>query len=560
MELKRSNQRSDVDNNGGGGGVRSKRSVVNGGGGDSSHRKSTEPIDDHWEFLEEIDAPKWVDLAIESMSTDDDINANWFEVAHPFHQLSSYHFLSEAKVNQEAGPSSPGLPTSVSKSRGKHYKSRKWKGDNRCVTMGKKHPIKSFGAKSSSVASSSCQEIKSKTKTTCGSLKGTVASENKVTDATRPISFQRKSNPGNRKIMSNLSSSLAGQSSSSTSVNQKTVRLESSSSKEPNPLKHKLSFVESRTTQTITSTDSQPKFQSGNSESISTTNASATGSSNSASYNMSDCLKSKLSFGSLKSSSKSKESIGSESNPPNPHRVSDLCHQTFGQTDGLLLAVRASLRKSHVTRQPARVEVKDMRESKDRKSYSSKSSMGSTTNSGCNLKNTLLTAAVNKTKTPESRPVTEVDQPIDHINVEVKNVAKTCSGRQFQAGKFNSKLGGKAVARRSASQEISKSKVPQQLEGRKPLRLRNVQNSSVDGPTVKAHVTNINNGNPIGRNIVRRNTASKENDVGSMLWLRKAPKHSATGRDKEVLDPKGNVNARSNKLKNTKTVAVRAFR
>lgn len=47
------------------------------------------------------------------------------------------------------GPSSPKLPASVSKSRGKHYKSKKWKGDKQDFSFDKPHPVKVLTGKSS---------------------------------------------------------------------------------------------------------------------------------------------------------------------------------------------------------------------------------------------------------------------------------------------------------------------------------------------------------------------------------------------------------------------------
>ncbi|XP_020206702.1 uncharacterized protein LOC109791764 [Cajanus cajan] len=93
---------------------------------------------DHWAFLEHIEAPMWVDLILEAKSggvdTGDD---DWFNTSHPFHQMSARELKSKFSQTGEEmltsgvdlqGVNSPELPSSVSRSRGKHYNSKKWEG------------------------------------------------------------------------------------------------------------------------------------------------------------------------------------------------------------------------------------------------------------------------------------------------------------------------------------------------------------------------------------------------------------------------------------------------
>nr|XP_018676059.1 PREDICTED: uncharacterized protein LOC103971812 isoform X2 [Musa acuminata subsp. malaccensis] len=89
---------------------------------------------DHWAFLEEIEAPLWADLTIEAQSVDNDIDDAWFRVSHPIHQMSSQQLKKSFKnvgkyqdILLISRCYSPKIPESVSRSRGKHYESRKWK-------------------------------------------------------------------------------------------------------------------------------------------------------------------------------------------------------------------------------------------------------------------------------------------------------------------------------------------------------------------------------------------------------------------------------------------------
>ncbi|GAB2284578.1 hypothetical protein Dimus_019034 [Dionaea muscipula] len=117
-----------------------------------ANSKGSEEID-HWAFLEEIEAPMWVDLIEESKlvtennSDDDD---EWFKTSHLFHQCSARKLRSAFSHPVEGndkfdfnlrGISSPKLPSSVSKSRGKDYRiSIKGKDVN--------HPVKHLGSRS----------------------------------------------------------------------------------------------------------------------------------------------------------------------------------------------------------------------------------------------------------------------------------------------------------------------------------------------------------------------------------------------------------------------------
>ncbi|CAD5196680.1 unnamed protein product [Musa acuminata subsp. malaccensis] len=111
---------------------------------------------DHWAFLEEIEAPLWADLTIEAQSVDNDIDDAWFRVSHPIHQMSSQQLKKSFKnvgkyqdILLISRCYSPKIPESVSRSRGKHYESRKWLGNVNGSLTAKQHPVrKLMGGKS----------------------------------------------------------------------------------------------------------------------------------------------------------------------------------------------------------------------------------------------------------------------------------------------------------------------------------------------------------------------------------------------------------------------------
>ncbi|XP_022993898.1 uncharacterized protein LOC111489758 [Cucurbita maxima] len=92
---------------------------------------------DHWAFLEEIEAPMWVDLTLEGKSKNQNIDDKWFYTYHPVHQTSSHDLKSEfSQLFEEAKAldfellvySIPRILTSVSRSRGRDFDNKKSKG------------------------------------------------------------------------------------------------------------------------------------------------------------------------------------------------------------------------------------------------------------------------------------------------------------------------------------------------------------------------------------------------------------------------------------------------
>ncbi|CAH9138887.1 unnamed protein product [Cuscuta epithymum] len=145
--VSRSNSRlHNINSNG----VKSKSRIA------LSVKKGSEPVN-HWDFLDEIEAPMWVDLAVESKSAYTDVGDDWFNTSHVFHQssaremIAAFSCIGEVRTGMQQ-QSSPKLPPSVSRSRGKDYRNREWVQGNQKLTMGNKHPIVSLNSNSSSTS------------------------------------------------------------------------------------------------------------------------------------------------------------------------------------------------------------------------------------------------------------------------------------------------------------------------------------------------------------------------------------------------------------------------
>ncbi|XP_023538205.1 uncharacterized protein LOC111799046 isoform X1 [Cucurbita pepo subsp. pepo] len=108
---------------------------------------------DHWAFLEEIEAPMWVDLTLEGKSKNQNIcsyfdcsDDKWFYTYHPVHQTSSHDLKSEfSRLFEEAKAldfellvyTIPKILTSVSRSRGRDFDNNKSKGIGQDFAMDK---------------------------------------------------------------------------------------------------------------------------------------------------------------------------------------------------------------------------------------------------------------------------------------------------------------------------------------------------------------------------------------------------------------------------------------
>jgi hypothetical protein len=130
----------------------------------------------------------------------------------------------------------------------------------------------------------------------------------------------------------------------------------------------------------------------------------------------------------------------------------------FDHTSGLLSAVRNGLRKSFVTRKASRVEINDEnKQLRDRKSSSSKSSVGSSLKPGHDVKSSTITLMRNKEQTPDSRNVARMTEAARRKKKD-SNMSKTSDVR-VKEKVFNSRKGAISNVSKSAPQEALKSKV-----------------------------------------------------------------------------------------------------
>ncbi|XP_026448299.1 uncharacterized protein LOC113348669 [Papaver somniferum] len=505
MFLKKLNSQFHIDN-GGGEGFDGKRSGVNRGGRKKSQRKSVDV--DHWGFLEEIDAPMWVDLKLESKSMYQDIDDAWFQTTHPFHQCSSHKLMAEFSALQEeqvtsnadllGSASAPELPPSVSKSRGKNYKSKEWKGNDQAKVGDKQHPIKVLNRKIKRVVPGVSHDVKAK-----ASFPNSRHTSSLKT-ISKPGSLQTKSSSGYTKCTSSLKTTAVSESSSN-------------GSKKPNIIQTKTSF--------------------GVSESKPTVKACSVGETSS------DSMQAR------NSSSSSSSSTGTmvqscQSQPYSDVRPTEL----FGRNSDFFSDVKISLRRSIVTRQASRVEVRDGREIQS--SSSSKSSVESPSSSNSDPKDIKRAAGNSITMAIASQ----------HTNQYIRNGTTISKSSSSQCSNLNSKFQRERVARQSSyiyqdkpKLKASKTKVSYQADPRRSLRVRNAQEQNSLGLKAKkllADSGKVYPGAPVGPN---RKANVKDDTFKSKLQCPDASKNGLANKDgKGPLEEKADGRIKG---KNPKTLA-----
>ncbi|GLU23451.1 hypothetical protein SLE2022_394520 [Rubroshorea leprosula] len=436
---------------------------------------------DHWAFLGEIEAPIWVDLAAEAKLNGNGIDDEWFHKRHPFHQCSSRELKSAfSRFGEEGfttesdllGESSPALPPSVSRSRGKDYRSNNWRGDYGDGSLNKQQPVQVKG-KSSGVFSGAAEQIKPK------------------------LSFVN----------------LKGTSSSTTSlVPQITRNVKGKQVKLVSPCV--------------------------DSASISSPFAEKSGESNTGS------------------------TVTSENIPKQQQTSFEISSRPIGQTSGLLSSVRISLRRSHVTRQASRVEINaDRRGSREHKSSSSKSSVGSSSYPVCDVKSTTVASVKKKEQTPDSRNVARISEAAKNRERVSKMYSKMYNTPGVQV------KGGTTVLKPTC-RETSISKVHHTLQSKALSYGVNKQNSIANGSTKangKVGTNKLNKGttvgkeNAIGRISVSQECNSKANAARGMDGGRKGKKPCAPwkGGGTGLVVPKGKVGHLKEGKKLTNVVHMR---
>ncbi|XP_031115229.1 uncharacterized protein LOC116019223 [Ipomoea triloba] len=328
-------------------------------------KNGSEPAD-HWEFLDEIDAPMWVDLSVESKSMYTDKDDEWFHMSHLFHQSSSkelkaaFSRIGEICAEMDFGgheQSSPKLPPSVGRSRGKDYRSREWGKGNRKISLGKKHPVKDLNSKSSRVNSGFTKAVKDRTSHVNVKHRGASKSI-----SVGPSSLSLNSKPPCSQPIPSRGSVAAERGESSLS----TVTSEVSDQR------HQKSSVTSNSSSTVTYEDVEQQHK------------------NSLEMRNSTCT------------------VTSRLTELQPRKCTDINSQVFGRTSDFLSTLRVSVRKSCVTRQALRLVVNSPRQSEGRKSASSsKSSIESSNPHEDRNQSTSQT----KGTTPDSRNVFGLNDP-----------------------------------------------------------------------------------------------------------------------------------------------------
>lgn len=156
-----------------------------------------------------------------------------------------------------------------------------------------------------------------------------------------------------------------------------------------------------------------------------------------------------------------RSTVTSESIQQQQQKFFEVSRRGFGQTSELLTSVRSSLRKSCITRPASRVEINADRshrmESRDSRSSSGKSSVGSSSYFGYEAKRSTVSWIKRKEKTPESRNVARLTEAAK-TKVKPSSMCKKSNVRGKE-GDRNSRTGGLVTVTKKTWEEAVKSKV-----------------------------------------------------------------------------------------------------
>ncbi|MBA0573922.1 hypothetical protein Golob_001169, partial [Gossypium lobatum] len=182
----------------------------------------------------------------------------------------------------------------------------------------------------------------------------------------------------------------------------------------------------------------------------------------------------------------------------------------FGQTSELLTSVRSSLRKSCITRPASRVEINADRshrmESRDSRSSSGKSSVGSSSYSGYEAKGSTVSWIKRKEKTPDSRNVARLTEAAK-TKVKPSTMCKKSNVRGKE-GERNSRTGGLVTVPKKTWEEAVKSKANSQTHRSKLSLLHKVNEQKPLADARKAS-EKVGVGNKV-------RDAGKENNAGEI--------------------------------------------
>ncbi|KAK9092328.1 hypothetical protein Syun_027239 [Stephania yunnanensis] len=545
----------------------------NGGSDARTHRR--DPID-HWGFLEEIDAAMWVDLTLESEKMYQDIDDNWFRVTHMFHENLPHDLIAqglptsvEGKASSDidfVGSSSPKLPSSVSRSRGKDFISRNWRGDDGVHFDEKKQIRKLSGGIQQKLLG--CTD---KPKTSSVSSKCHASVEGRLTGEIN----QTKVRPQNLRHASSWRPSFTSESSSAETMNPrlppaklKCRRLQGSlsltsrsigesnltSNSVPDCCEPNCSVVHLRNSSNKFWNLTQTNCGTGGLESTLTLDGTNMGGNNSASSSRPDSRKLKSRFSDFKSSLNSKVSNVTESSQQGKQKAAIMSCQIIGRSRRPTSSTRINLPNRSTTSQTSKIEVKDRIQIKDAKSSSSEANVAFSSNSDSNSKNKWFTVALNQDSNSERSNPIKMDKPSNQHKGRDKRASKASNGSLIGLTS-RSKVEGKDTNIKRASQEVLKAKVLDHCECRETSsRNRNVQSNG------KECVLNKNQLKANGPYVSIHKTGGKENNIGIVGRNRNDLKLRSDSYDKGVTNQKEKPNGRSKLDNQKKTVRSSYFR
>ncbi|CAL0333789.1 unnamed protein product [Lupinus luteus] len=372
---------------------------------------------DHWSFLEDIEAPMWADLTLEAEanSVGEDMSDDWFSISHPFHQWSACQLKSmfshpgEGILTLEVdapGVSSPDLPSSVSRSRGKQYTCKKWEGINLNLLLDKQLGL---SKRCFQAGSSIRQEVKPKSKLN-------VSRPKRLLNAKSGLAFERNAR-GNAKSMANcrnLSSSSgsvgnkAGESSTRSTITSENTHQQQKykevssrpcdrNSKNVSSVRRvslrkscvtKLALGNAKSMANCrnpTSSSSSMDNKAGESSTRSTITSENTHQQQKyKEVSSQPCDQNSKNISSVRRVSVRKSCVTKKSSGVLQHRkYMEVSSQPCDQKSGSSPVRRVGLRKSCVTKKTSRLDIGiDSMKSRGRKSSSGKSSVGSSSNPG----------------------------------------------------------------------------------------------------------------------------------------------------------------------------------
>nr|GEW91082.1 IQ motif, EF-hand binding site, P-loop containing nucleoside triphosphate hydrolase [Tanacetum cinerariifolium] len=411
--------------------------------------------DDHWGFLDEIEAPMWADLSLCDLANDDN-DDSWFDTCHEFHQRASSHLISKVfhtknSINIQEPPS-PKLPASVSKSRGKSYKVKNWGQKKGKTVSNQQGPVKNLTKKSagSKGSSNKAKPVSNTAKSReNGGPKPCSSSESGLTDNSRP------------KLLKSRSTSLVSGVSDNSRPKLTKSRSSSLTSGVTENSRPKLSKSGSSSLATDVTDISRPKLSKLRSNSL------ASGDTGDSMAKLAKSRSSSLASGLTDSSSMS--NLTSDHGEPQVKKSMEVACQT----SEFLSLLRLNVRKSCATRPAARVVASSGTRSEDSKSSLGKSSVDSPLDQGSSDKKVVAGDGIS---------VMRVSQPPKN-KTKAANVTKATGldARSVPDRQLASKATDKGKVQRSKS--LGKVMMPRKVNEQNQMISKETKKVGVGGRT-----------------------------------------------------------------------------